>query len=413
MFYWRGALTKAVAARALSQRVWNHVGDEPFVAGLLQDLGMLVLLQDLKGPYIQFLDSVVRSGQDLRQLEIATFGFDHTVVSAQLLEHWQFPSHVIEAVGMPHDIDRINSLPPERRGLPQLLHMADLLCQVVARQRAAMLPELLRVADIYCQLTASQLESVVADLQQTVMQLADVLSLDLPNDISYTELLWRAQAQLAEAAEEVVCKAVCVQPEDQRLLRASRQLAAAVEKIGAAERTSASQASLPAGAVESAPLLDDAGLVGRVSAALALCRQSRTSLSLAMIAMDDYAQLLTTRGPDHVKSVIRLLETAAHTLCRAPGDCLHLGDGQFAVILENSERAQAAEACRRLIRGMRQWSRPHQHNGLSAMTISVGVATLRLVPKNFPARELIDAASRCVFAAQASGGDVLKSIDIY
>ena len=42
----------------------------------------------------------------------------------------------------------------------------------------------------------------------------------------------------------------------------------------------------------------------------------------------------------------------------------------------------------------------------------MGIATLALPPKNFPAHELIDAAQRCLAAAQRSGGDSLKSIDL-
>ena len=40
------------------------------------------------------------------------------------------------------------------------------------------------------------------------------------------------------------------------------------------------------------------------------------------------------------------------------------------------------------------------------------LATVSLPPKNFPARELIDRADRCLYAARAAGGDCVKSIEI-
>ena len=39
-WYWRRTLTKAVAAREISETVWRQPGDEAFLAALLQDLGM-------------------------------------------------------------------------------------------------------------------------------------------------------------------------------------------------------------------------------------------------------------------------------------------------------------------------------------------------------------------------------------
>ena len=41
LWYWKHTLTKAVAGRELSHRLWRIPGDEAFLAGLFQDLGVL------------------------------------------------------------------------------------------------------------------------------------------------------------------------------------------------------------------------------------------------------------------------------------------------------------------------------------------------------------------------------------
>jgi HD-like signal output (HDOD) protein len=55
--YWRRTLTKAVAAREISETLWKLPGDEAFLAGLLQDVGILVLLQEYGEPYVRLLDA--------------------------------------------------------------------------------------------------------------------------------------------------------------------------------------------------------------------------------------------------------------------------------------------------------------------------------------------------------------------
>ena len=96
--YWRHTLTKAVAARQLSRTLWHLPGDEPFIAALLQDLGLLVLLQDLGQPYATLIEQAAASGNELVVVEAQSLGFDHTALTASLLERWNFPKTLVASV---------------------------------------------------------------------------------------------------------------------------------------------------------------------------------------------------------------------------------------------------------------------------------------------------------------------------
>ncbi|MEX0611237.1 MAG: HDOD domain-containing protein [Pirellulales bacterium] len=58
-WYWTSTLTRAVEARLLAEQLWHQPGDEAFTAGLLQDIGILVLLRELGEPYARFLTGVI------------------------------------------------------------------------------------------------------------------------------------------------------------------------------------------------------------------------------------------------------------------------------------------------------------------------------------------------------------------
>ncbi len=47
------------------------------------------------------------------------------------------------------------------------------------------------------------------------------------------------------------------------------------------------------------------------------------------------------------------------------------------------------------------------------LKLDIGVASLAQLPKNFPPRDLLDGADHCLYASHASGGGVVKSIEIY
>lgn len=69
LWYWKHTLTKAVAGRELSSLFWRIPGDEAFLAGLFQDLGVLLLFQQLGQPYARFLDRTLSHHLDLGAVE--------------------------------------------------------------------------------------------------------------------------------------------------------------------------------------------------------------------------------------------------------------------------------------------------------------------------------------------------------
>ncbi len=66
-----------------------------------------------------------------------------------------------------------------------------------------------------------------------------------------------------------------------------------------------------------------------------------------------------------------------------------------------------------LIRGVRTLAMSAAGAEKEWLKLDVGVATVAQAPKNFPPRDLLDGADRCLYASHASGGDVVKSIEIY
>jgi PleD family two-component response regulator len=86
---------------------------------------------------------------------------------------------------------------------------------------------------------------------------------------------------------------------------------------------------------------------------------------------------------------------------------------QFAIILPACDRRQAVDLSNELIARLRRVSANAAPADAAVVTISTGVASVALPPKNFPAADLIRAAERCLNGARLSGGNAVKSIEIY
>ncbi len=188
-WYWTNTLTRAVAARLLSEQLWRQAGDEAFIAGLLQDIGILVLLRELGAPYARFLTGVIDEKCHLASLEQDTLGFDHIQLSAALLSRWQLPGRLVDAIAAPKKMSRLARMSPPEGDLPQILHLAELLMQLVGQRRLGILNDLLEAGKLYRGMTKSKLAALVEGLQPQVDQLAEVLSLELTEERDYVQML--------------------------------------------------------------------------------------------------------------------------------------------------------------------------------------------------------------------------------
>jgi putative nucleotidyltransferase with HDIG domain len=98
---WEHSLGSAVAARLLGRRIRHPQTEEAFIGGLLHDVGKLVLTQKLQADF-KALRSDAESDGDWCRAERAALGFTHVEVGVALLEKWNFPRSLVEAVALHH-----------------------------------------------------------------------------------------------------------------------------------------------------------------------------------------------------------------------------------------------------------------------------------------------------------------------
>ncbi len=99
---WVHSYGTAVCARVLSHRVMGGWESEAYLAGLLHDVGKLVLAAYLPEEFASCIRSAELSGAPLWQVEQTYLSFCHADVGAWLLEGWRIPEPVCRAVRAHH-----------------------------------------------------------------------------------------------------------------------------------------------------------------------------------------------------------------------------------------------------------------------------------------------------------------------
>jgi HD-like signal output (HDOD) protein len=437
-WYWTTTLTRAVAARLLSSELWHSPGDEAFIAGLLQDIGILALLRELGPPYVKLLSRVIEQRRDLAALERDCFGFNHIDLSAALLTHWKLPQRLIDAIAAPKQIESLLQLVSADSDLPRILHLAELLAQLVGQRRLDVLPELLKAGGAYCDLTKGRLMVLVEQLQPQVDQLAQALSLELAKDRNYIDVLVAAHDQMAVLSEEFAGGMHQHRSEDQvytDLLQEAQELTHAMHEFLEGNRRTAAPTDEPARswnhwhgphdrtegerAVATTVADDSIGIVAllrHLSGIVPLCRARRRELSLLLVECN--AGGMMSMPDEDISSRIR---QALENECRAYGladvQLLSITACQLAAILPCCERRQAVALANEVLARFVEVAHPasSKHDAPQAIhtiTVSAGVSTVAAVPKNFDPWRLVESAERCLYAARSCNTNTVKSIEM-
>lgn len=433
-WYWTNTLTRAVAARLLSEQLWHRPGDEAFTVGLLQDIGILVMIRELRTSYTHFLAGVIQEKRHLAALEQDTLGFDHTQLSAAVLARWRLPQRLVEAIATPKRMARLARMTPPDGDLPQILHLAELLAELVGQQRLTVLPDLLEAGKLYRGMTKLKLASLVESLQPQVDQLADVLALELTEKRDYVQVLLQAHRHMADLSEQLAGQPVAerdTDPPHGQLLEQSRELTVAMQNFlhnaDARQQPGGERRQWQTGhaAHDRAPwqqeqqdadlhLRDESQrLLRLLNSAAKRCRELRCELSLLLVEPHTPATAVESLPMGTRREVREALVEACSSLDDANITLIPIGSASTAAVLTNCERRTAVAIAHRVIArlGAPAFMASGSEGGIGT-TVCIGVATACAVPRNFDAVRLLESAERCLSAARGCGISTAKSIEV-
>lgn len=140
--FWRHSIATAACARILARHLRLNQ-DVAFTAGLLHDIGRLVLVSGFAAQYEEVLDYRAREDCSVLDAERAVLGTDHQRAGAALAAHWNFSDTVTLPISLHHE--------PETKGagfLTAIVHVADAMVHAldVGGEKDEMVPAVSPVA---------------------------------------------------------------------------------------------------------------------------------------------------------------------------------------------------------------------------------------------------------------------------
>jgi putative nucleotidyltransferase with HDIG domain len=174
--FWRHSIACGICARILAGYKNIQNTERLFVAGLLHDIGRLLLYQYAPADMGRLLVRARSNGSLLYKLEFETMNCDHTTVGAHLVKKWKLPAMLEDTVNFHHTPQK------SRNGIEAtIVHIADIMTNAmgVGSSGESLVPPLDLQAWEKLDLSEHTLTSTIRQMDQ---QMTDVYTIFFPDE---------------------------------------------------------------------------------------------------------------------------------------------------------------------------------------------------------------------------------------
>ena len=163
----------AAAARIIAQKKGLREPEEVYVAGLLHDIGKVVMALEFTGEYEAALSCVVTKNISIGEAENLFFADNHAVLGGVLSEKWRFPKKLTETI-LYHHVPHAAKFAPLETAI---VHFADILIKArgLGFSGDHVVPIVSEAAFDSLQFTENDIMEILRELEESLEATEEVL----------------------------------------------------------------------------------------------------------------------------------------------------------------------------------------------------------------------------------------------
>ena len=379
---WRRSLYAAITARTIAQRIGSEEHEEAFLAGLLQDLGILAFIQALGSVYVTLLKDAERQGRELWQVEREQLGLDHTHLGEALAKRWNLPGALTAPIRF-HEEPWKASAPCRQRVLAVALGNKAAL-PFLSQSGPNVVGEYLTAASDWFGLDQKSATSILEKTSHAAPAMASMFEIPGDAPINLATILQQGNDAMVELSMK------------------SRRQVQEIQQTAAELHKQASHDALTG-------VHNRGWFLEYFPRAFCAARRMGDCLSLVMLDLDHFKQINDTQGHPIGDRVLRAVAQVAREGAGSEDLIARFGGEEFILLLRGWPADAALTLADRIRAQIAARSFEMENGTPLQVTASFGVATLTMRSDFAGPEAMVSAAAAALHAAKGAGRNCVRA----
>ena len=378
--FWEQSLSNAVAAKLIMAEIGKSDWEEIFVAGLLQNIGELIIATSLPEQYEQVLLETFKSEKSTFELEQQIIGADHAFIGYEVTKNWGFPSLLLTAIQYHHCPEGYKGNDKKLQLTVDVVYLSGIITNILfssnpQKYHQKFLNESKALLNFNDEIIDKILKNVVSEITQT----ASLFGFHTKNSKSIEEILQEANAALSAIN-------LAYDQKNRELEEKSRHL----EKL--AHLDSLTQ------------VYNHGYFQSFLEKEINLASRKNATLNLILADVDSFKNFNDNYGHQAGDFILKELCKLMRKALRDYDMIARYGGEEFAIVLVETTGQEAQIVAEKL----RESIALHtfiDKNKKYKLTVSFGVAEIKPVVDTFTKNDLIGFADKALFESKKKGGN--------
>ena len=378
---WKRSLFAAVGAHTIAREVKFDHHEEAFIVGLLQDLGVIVMLQALRGEYVNVIEDVIQTHGKLIAVEQQELDLNHAEVGHALSKKWGLPEILVACIG---SHEKPEDAVPEYQPLVQSVALgakaADcFLCP--EEHRTSSFKNYIYFAKKWFSLSGDVAGQYLEQIEDGTRELGKLFEIESKTESSASDLMLHANEVLADLSVQSIQEAQELKVENEQL---SNQ--AHYDPLTS--------------------ILNRGGLEHMLETECCIAFDSRSPLSSVFIDADKFKPINDRHGHATGDKALQLIAAYMNECAPEAGRVGRYGGDEFMMILPGMDGTQAAVIAEKVRQRVQQAKIETENGEQVGLTVSIGISSYTgAFGVACHAGELKHAADKAMYAAKGAGGN--------